>query len=56
MGKVKTKYCGKCGTKLVWNQDYAEKYEAYNDTLLSFNFDAYNPETGERQLVVLISF
>jgi len=42
-----TKYCGKCGAKLVWKQEEAEKHL----NKLYIRFDKYDIETGKRQFV-----
>lgn len=41
-------YCGKCGRKLVWKQDEAQKH---NENDIGYKFDKYDPETGEQQIV-----
>jgi hypothetical protein len=52
MVKIKplTYFCTKCGTKLIWQQDYAEKH-CYINWGEWVRYDRYNARTGERQIV-----
>ncbi len=46
------KYCGKCGTKLVWKQDYAYKgVDMRTPYSYGKRFDKYDSETGEKQIM-----
>lgn len=43
-------YCSKCGTRLIWKQDWAEKH-TYFLVFQYVNFDKYDTDTGKRQVV-----